>query len=74
MVVRFCGSVSLRGVPKKYISLAQALYLKTTGRVRTYGELSSEFVPSSGVRRDCPLSLFLFNFDTNMLLEITLIV
>ncbi|TNN20796.1 LINE-1 reverse transcriptase, partial [Schistosoma japonicum] len=64
--------LSLKGVPKKYINLVQALYSKTTGRVRAYGELSSEFLTSSGVRQGCPLSPFLFNFVIDMLLDITM--
>ncbi|CAH8472915.1 unnamed protein product [Schistosoma guineensis] len=49
--------LSLKGVPKKYINLIKALYSNTTGRVRAYGELSSELITSSGVRQDCPLSI-----------------
>ncbi|VDO95660.1 unnamed protein product [Schistosoma margrebowiei] len=64
--------LSLKGVPKKYINLIQALYSNTTDRVRVYGELSSELIISSGVRQGCPLSSFLFNFVVNVLLEITL--
>ncbi|TNN16340.1 Retrovirus-related Pol polyprotein from type-2 retrotransposable element R2DM, partial [Schistosoma japonicum] len=48
------------------------LYSKTTGRVRAYGELSSEFLTSSGVHQGCPLSPLLFNFVIDMLLDITL--
>ncbi|TNN07625.1 Retrovirus-related Pol polyprotein from type-2 retrotransposable element R2DM, partial [Schistosoma japonicum] len=62
----------LKGVPKKYINLIQALYSKTTGRVRAYGELSSKFLTSSGVRQGCPPSPFLFNFVIDMLLDITM--
>ncbi|CAH8430565.1 unnamed protein product [Schistosoma mattheei] len=64
--------LSLKGVPKKYINLIKALYSNTTGRVRAYGELSSELITSSGVRQGCPLSPFLFNFVVDVLLEITL--
>ncbi|RTG82230.1 uncharacterized protein DC041_0010142 [Schistosoma bovis] len=62
----------LKRVPKKYIDLIQALYFNTSGRVRAYGELSSELTTSSGVRQGCPLSPFLFNFVIDVLLEITL--
>ncbi|CAH8669284.1 unnamed protein product [Schistosoma haematobium] len=62
----------LKGVPKKYINLVKALYSNTTGRVRAYGELSSGLITSSGVRQGCPLTLFLFNFAIDVLLEITL--
>ncbi|CAH8649174.1 unnamed protein product [Schistosoma margrebowiei] len=64
--------LSLKGVPKKYINLIQDLYSNTTGRVRAYGELSSELITSSGVRQGCPLSPFLFNFVIDVLLEISL--
>ncbi|CAH8541047.1 unnamed protein product [Schistosoma bovis] len=57
---------------KKYINLIQALYPNTTGRVRAYGELSPELITPSGVRQDCPLSPFLFNFVIDVLSEITL--
>ncbi|CAH8629789.1 unnamed protein product, partial [Schistosoma margrebowiei] len=60
--------LSLKGVPKKYINLIQALYSNTTGIVRAYSELSSELITSSGVRQGCPLSPFLFNFVVNVLL------
>ncbi|CAH8662896.1 unnamed protein product [Schistosoma haematobium] len=63
--------LSLKGVPQKYINLVKALYSNTTSRVRAYGELSSTFVTSSGVRQDCPLSPFLFNFIIDLLKEIT---
>ncbi|CAH8453699.1 unnamed protein product [Schistosoma guineensis] len=52
------------------ISSVQVFY--TTGRVRAYGELSSEVVTSNGFRQGCPLSPLLFNFVIDMLLEITL--
>ncbi|CAH8613849.1 unnamed protein product [Schistosoma guineensis] len=64
--------LSLKGVPKKYINLIKALYSNTTGRVRAYGELSSQLITSSGVRQGCLLSPFLFNFVVDVLLEITL--
>ena len=64
--------LSVKGVPKNYINLIKALYSSTTGRVRAYGELSSELITTSGVRQGCPLSPFLFNFVVDMLLEITL--
>ncbi|VDO61486.1 unnamed protein product [Schistosoma margrebowiei] len=63
--------LSLKGVPQKYINLVKALYLNTTSRVRAYGELSSTFAASSGVRQSCPLSPFLFNFIIDLLMEIT---
>ncbi|KAH9582966.1 hypothetical protein MS3_00007543 [Schistosoma haematobium] len=62
---------SLRGVPQKYINLVKALYSNTTSRVRAYGELSSAFATSSGVRQGCPLSPFSFNFIIDLLVEIT---
>ncbi|CAH8619115.1 unnamed protein product [Schistosoma guineensis] len=64
--------LSLKGVPKKYINLIKALYSNTTGRVRAYGELSSELTTSSGVHQGCPPSPFLFNFVVDVLLKITL--
>ncbi|CAH8507928.1 unnamed protein product, partial [Schistosoma guineensis] len=64
--------LSLKGVPQKYINLVKALYSNTTSRVRAYGELSSTFATSSGVRQGCPLSPFLFNFIIDLLMEITL--
>nr|CAX83711.1 endonuclease-reverse transcriptase [Schistosoma japonicum] len=64
--------LSLKGVPQKYINLVKALYSNTTSRVRAYGELSSDFAISSGVRQGCPLSPFLFNFIIDLLLEVTL--
>ncbi|CAH8675424.1 unnamed protein product [Schistosoma haematobium] len=64
--------LSLKGVPQKYINLVKALYSNTTSRVRAYGELSSTFATSSGVRQGCPFSPFLFNFIIDLLMEITL--
>ena len=49
------------GVPEKYISVLRAIYSQTSGRVRVYGKLSSSFGISSGVRKGCPISPFLFN-------------
>ncbi|CAH8442066.1 unnamed protein product [Schistosoma haematobium] len=66
-----CQCLSLKGVPQKYINLVKALYSNTTSRVRAYGELSSTFATSSGVRQGCPLSPFLFNFIIDLLMEIT---
>ncbi|CAH8513614.1 unnamed protein product [Schistosoma haematobium] len=63
--------LSLKGVPQKYINLVKALYSNTTNRVRAYGEPSSAFATSSGVRQGCPLSPFLFNFIIDLLMEIT---
>ncbi|CAH8485715.1 unnamed protein product [Schistosoma margrebowiei] len=63
--------LSLKGVPQKYINLIKALYSNTTSRVRAYGELSSSFATSSGVRQGCLLSPFLFNFIIDLLMEIT---
>ncbi|VDP64076.1 unnamed protein product, partial [Schistosoma curassoni] len=63
--------LSLNGVLQKHISLVKALYSNTTSRVRAYGEMSSDFATSSGVRQSSPLSTFLFNFTIDLLLEIT---
>ncbi|CAH8560679.1 unnamed protein product [Dicrocoelium dendriticum] len=51
-----------KGVPEKYTAILRALYLHTSGRVRVYGKLSSQFAVNSGVRQGCPMSPFLFNF------------
>ncbi|CAH8631509.1 unnamed protein product [Schistosoma intercalatum] len=61
--------VSLKGVAQKCINLVKALYSNTTSLVRGYGELSSDFSTSSGVRQGCPLSPFLFNFIIDLLME-----
>ena len=58
-----------RGVPNKYVNIIQALYAKTYGCVRAYGELSKEFTTRSGVRQGCPLSPFLFNFVMDEIME-----
>ncbi|KER21156.1 hypothetical protein T265_10452 [Opisthorchis viverrini] len=47
----------------------QAPYSNSRGRVKVYGELSSEFTTSSGVRQGCPLSPFLFNFVIDTIME-----
>lgn len=38
------------------------LYRHTSGRIRAYGQLSPPFVDSSGVRQDCTISQFIFEF------------
>ena len=47
-----------QGVPPKYVSIMEALYSHTTGRVRAYGQLGECFEKSSGVRQRCPLAPF----------------
>ena len=66
------STLTLRGVPTKYINLMKALYAETSGRVRVYGHLSDSFPTTSGVRQGCPLSPFLFNFVVDMIMDITL--
>ncbi|WP_432422665.1 reverse transcriptase domain-containing protein [Streptococcus dysgalactiae] len=63
--------LSRNGVPAKYISILKALYQRTSGRVRAYGQLSPPFVVSSGVRQGCPISPFLFNFAIDDVLRNT---
>ncbi|CAH8645530.1 unnamed protein product [Dicrocoelium dendriticum] len=58
-----------KGVPEKYVNIIQALYARSTGRVRAYGKLSPPFNISSGVRQGCPLSPFLFNFAIDEVME-----
>ncbi|KER33161.1 hypothetical protein T265_00862 [Opisthorchis viverrini] len=48
---------------------AEALYANSRGRVKVYGKLSPEFTTSSGARQGCPLSLFLFNFIIDTIME-----
>ena len=49
-----------RGVPNKYVNIIQALYAKTYGCVRAYGELSKEFTTRSGVSTRLPtISIFI---------------
>ena len=40
-----------QGVRPKYVSIMKALYSHTTGRVRTYGQLSESFETSNGVHQ-----------------------
>ena len=54
------------------MSLLEVLYTNSRGRVRVYGKLSPEFTTSSGVRQECPLSPFLFNFVIDLLIESSL--
>ncbi|RTG81900.1 uncharacterized protein DC041_0000146 [Schistosoma bovis] len=49
--------LSLKGVSKKYINLVKALYSNTTGRVRAYGELSSELITLPGKSIDDAVKL-----------------
>ncbi|KER20190.1 hypothetical protein T265_11208 [Opisthorchis viverrini] len=58
-----------KGVPRKFLTLIKALYANSRGRVQVYGKLSPEFTTSSGVRQGCPLSLFLFNFVIDTIME-----
>ena len=57
------------GVPEKYVTILRELYSHTSGRVRAYGQLSSPFAVSSGVRQGCPISPFLFNFAIDDVLQ-----
>ncbi|CAH8442995.1 unnamed protein product [Dicrocoelium dendriticum] len=59
-----------KGVPEKYVNIIQALYARSTGRMRAYGKLSPPFNISSGVRQGCPLSPFLYNFAIDEVMEI----
>ncbi|KAA3679618.1 uncharacterized protein DEA37_0003163 [Paragonimus westermani] len=53
-----------------HVSLSRSLYAHSASRVTVYGELSQMFVTSSGVRRACPISPFLFNFVMVDILEL----
>lgn len=44
------------------IGRVQALYPHTYGHAKIHSELSSLFEPTSGVRQECRISPFLFNF------------
>lgn len=67
-VLRQC--LLLKSVSRKYIKLMKTPYWDGTNRVRTYGELSSKHVTSSGVRQHCWVSPFSFNFIIDLLLTI----
>ncbi|KAH9596361.1 hypothetical protein MS3_00002065 [Schistosoma haematobium] len=54
--------LSFKGIHQKCINLMKAPYSNTTSLLRAYGELSSAFAISSGVRQGCPLSPFLLDF------------
>lgn len=47
--------LSLKCVPQEYTNLVGAPSSNTTNNVRANGELSSDFLTSSGVRQGCPL-------------------
>ena len=61
--------LSQKGVPIKFVDLLKSLYSQSRGCVRVYDSLSLEFTTKSGVRQGCPISLFLFNFVMDSLLE-----
>nr|CAH8827770.1 unnamed protein product [Trichobilharzia regenti] len=58
-----------RSVPEKFVNILKALYRNTSGRVRTYNQLSSLFPTNSGVRQGFPISPFLFNFAIDDILK-----
>lgn len=56
----------------KFIIILKALYTNTSGRMRVRKQLSSLLESSGRVRQGCPISLFLFNFAVDGILETTL--
>lgn len=50
------------GMPTKVVIRLQALYSHSCGCERVYGELSSSFEVTIGVRQTCPISPFLMDF------------
>ncbi|MES9976207.1 MAG: reverse transcriptase domain-containing protein [Candidatus Thiodiazotropha sp.] len=50
------------GMPGKLVNLLKSYYATTQSRVRMYGEESSPFSLTTGVRQGCPLSPVLFNY------------
>ena len=57
------------GVPAKLVNLIRAYYASTKSRIRVYGEESTEFDVTSGVRQGCPLSPSLFNFAVDWIMK-----
>ena len=48
------------------------MYAHTSGKVRAYGQFSRNFNTTNGVRQDCPISLFLFEFVIDNILHGTM--
>ncbi|VDP47970.1 unnamed protein product, partial [Schistosoma margrebowiei] len=63
------ASNMIDGLPQR---VGRAFHSNTTSRVTAYGELSSDLATSCGVRQGCPISPFLFNVVTDLMMEITL--
>lgn len=58
-----------RWYPPKLLNLIKAYYHRTRTRVRCYGQDSSFFNVSSGVRQGCALSPTLFNYAIDWIME-----
>ncbi|CAE1253263.1 unnamed protein product [Acanthosepion pharaonis] len=57
------------GFPSKLLNLIKAYYAHTRTKVRCYEEESDSFVVRTGVRQGCVLSLILFNYIIDWILE-----
>lgn len=60
------------GASQKLIDVLCSLYQNTMDRIRTYGDLSDEFLINSAVKQGCVASPFLFNFVVDRVLNSTL--
>lgn len=58
---------------EKYVNVTRALYASNLDRARMHGKLSPLFNISSGVKQKCLLSISLFNFSIDEVMEATLI-
>ena len=59
----------LDGVPRKIVQLIKSYYSSTSARVRVYGKEFKDFDLHAGVRQGCPLSLVLFNFAIDWIMN-----
>ena len=60
------------GLPPKLVNLIKAYYSSTRAKVRAYGEESSCFGLTTGVRQGCPLSPVLFNYVIDWVMKASL--
>lgn len=63
------SAVHSKFMPEKFINLRQPLYSNIFGHFTLYGELSSLFESNSGLWQRCFISLFLFRFLMDVMME-----